>query len=109
MMFLYFYLCRSKTVPAVYLIGELLPAFPSESFLQFFFFHGMFHYNDREPFQVLFPFPRLLFRPPPGRIGRILPAVIRVFRGNSLRLIKKDDLAIHFHKRDLAIRSVSFG
>lgn len=95
MMFLHFHLCRSKTVSAVYLIGELLPAFLSESFLQLLFFHGMFHHNDREPFQVLFPFSRLFFRSPPGRIGRILPAVIRVFRRNSLRLIKKDDLAIH--------------
>ena len=100
MMFFYLHLCRGKTVPAVYLIGQLLPSALPEPLLQLLFLHGMFDHNDRESLQVFFPFPTLLFRPLPGNLFQ---AVISAFCSDRLRFIKKNDRPIHFHKSNLSL------
>ena len=66
MVFLHFDFCRGKTVPAVHFIRELFPSFPPKTRCQFLFCHEVFHYNHRQPGQILFPLPLLFFRFPAG-------------------------------------------
>lgn len=98
MVFFYLDLCRGKTVPAVYLIGQLLPAPLTEPLFQLLFLYGMFDHNDWQPLQVFFPFPSLLFWSLPGIL---FLTIIWTFRRDRLRFIKKNDLPFYFHKSDL--------
>ena len=61
MMFLYFYFCRDKTVPFVYLIRQLFPARLSKEILQFFLCQIVFYFYHRYPGKVFFSFSFFLY------------------------------------------------
>ena len=94
MMFFHFYFCRDKTIPFIYLIWKLLPSVFSKTFLQFFFCQIMFHFYDRDPGKVCFPFSFFLYG--------ILPwnslFLIFIQRSQCLGFIKHYQLSVHIGK-----------